>query len=67
MRCHKINVKKKEAIPSGSDNDESYKARGNMYLLKQTLNCKTGGNKIFFYIIISVNHKQSQIIKAKSW
>ena len=38
-----------------------------MYLLKQTLNCKTGGNKIFFYIIISVNHKQSQIIKAKSW
>ena len=38
-----------------------------MYLLKQTLNYKTGGNKIFFYIIISVNYKQSQIIKAKSW
>ena len=59
---------KNQAIPpSGCDNDESYKARGNMYLLKQTLNCKTGGNKIFFYIIISVNYKQSQIIKAKSW
>ena len=36
-----------------------------MHLQQQTLNCKTGGNKKFFYIIISVNHKQSQIIKAK--
>ena len=35
-----------------------------MHLQKQTLNCKTRGNKIFFYIIISVNHKQSQT-KAK--
>ena len=36
-----------------------------MYLLKQTLNYKTGGNKIFFYIIISVNHKQNQINKGE--